>query len=66
MKRNNVITGTRHIKIERRNGNLADITNFIKMTGFLRRVEPRNFKLKQRLGILRKLSTWEKSRDRRI
>ena len=33
MKRNNVITGTRDIKTEIRNGNLADITNFIYMTG---------------------------------
>ena len=33
MKRDNVITETRDIKIEIRNGNLADITNFIQKTG---------------------------------
>ena len=33
MKRNKVITGTRDIKIEIRNGNLADISKFIKMAG---------------------------------
>ena len=43
MKRNNVITGTCDIKIEITNGNLADITNFIYMTGFLRRVNQEIF-----------------------
>ena len=43
MKCNNVITLTRDIKIEIRNGNLADITDFTKMTGLCDgRVELKN------------------------